>query len=235
MAKKKNLQDKPFPGFPKNIKGKFFRYPTILEKYWCTLEGSEQKVLDYILRQTYGWNKKYDPISLSQFSKGNGENTKGAGISETQAAVALKALEEKGFIKVRRKSRRTNVIHLKFDESANSQPLCSDEIKKLITLFEPVAGHRVADYLESESEIAALEELVEYHGYEKVENCISILRESNEEQYMPKIVSPRELRNKMPNLLAMISTMQMEHDRFWSVDVGVSKGKFVFPDIKNLQ
>lgn len=234
MSKKNASPGVQFPGFPKNIKGKFFRYPIILENYWCTLEGSEQKVLDYILRQTYGWNKKSDKISLSQFAKGNGKNTKGAGISETQAVAALKALEEKGYITVERKARKTNIIHLKFSDSVEESPRCRDEIKKLIMQFEPVAGHLVEDYLESEREISALEDLVTYHGYDKVMSCISILKESNEEQYMPTIVSPRDLRAKMPNLLSAIATMQMEHDRFWQVDTGTTKGKFDFSRINEL-
>lgn len=234
MAKRDTLQSEPFPGFPKNIKKGFFMYPTVLDNYWCTLEGSEQKVLDYILRQINGWGKKSDKISLSQFAKGNGKNTKGAGISETQAAAALKALELKGFITVERRARKTNIIRLKFDNTASDSPKCSDEIKKLILQFEPVANHLVKDYLESEREISALEELVDYYGYDKVMDCISVLQESNEEQYMPTIISPRDLRKKMPNLLSAIATMQTEHDRFWQVNVGTDRRKYDFTEIEKL-
>ncbi len=219
MARKKVQQNERFPGFPKSINRGFFRYPTILEKYWCDLEGSEQKVLDYILRQTKGWGKNFDKISLSQFAKGNGKNTKGAGISETQAAAALKALEVKGYITVERRARKTNVIHLKYDETVSDSPKCSDEIRELIMQFEPVANHLVKDYLEDEREISALEELVTYYGYHKVRDCISVLRDSNPEQYMPTIISPRDLRTKMPSLLSAIATMQIEHDTFWQVNL----------------
>lgn len=37
----------------------------------CLL-GSEYQVVFFVLRKTYGWNKKHDIISLTQFEKGTG-------------------------------------------------------------------------------------------------------------------------------------------------------------------
>lgn len=36
--------------------------------YQIRIPGEARQILDYIIRKTYGWNKKEDPISLSQFS-----------------------------------------------------------------------------------------------------------------------------------------------------------------------
>jgi len=36
------------------------------------IPGEARQVLDYILRQTYGWNEKEREISLAKFSKGTG-------------------------------------------------------------------------------------------------------------------------------------------------------------------
>lgn len=36
------------------------------------IPGQARQVLDFILRKTYGWNKKTDMISLSQFVEGTG-------------------------------------------------------------------------------------------------------------------------------------------------------------------
>ena len=215
-----------FPGFKKTRKGNFFMYPTILEKYWCSLKGSEQKVLDYILRQTYGFNKTSDRISLSQFAKGNGKNTLGAGISEAQAATALKSLEKMGFIKIIRRQRRINEIKLRFDESTKEPVRCSDEIKALIALFEPVAGYRVEEFVENANEFGALEEVVKYYGIELVRQCIESLPESNAEQYMPTIISPRDLKKKMPSLLAAIEVMQREHGTFRHIDTPSSRQRY---------
>lgn len=76
----------------------------MLEEYWHTLSGSEQKVLDFILRQTLGFRKRCDFIALSQFSKGIGgrSKNKGTGLSISQVRRAITKLEDKGFIVVTR-------------------------------------------------------------------------------------------------------------------------------------
>jgi DNA-binding transcriptional ArsR family regulator len=89
-------------------------YPNILAEYWRYLSGSEQKVLDFILRQTIGFQKISDRISLSQFTKGLGgrSTNKGTGLSLSQVRRALVKLEEKGFIRVERQYRIPSKIHL---------------------------------------------------------------------------------------------------------------------------
>jgi len=94
-----------FPGFPRNMEAEFWKYPRMLEGYWYLLTGIEQKLLDFILRQTIGWidtktgrRKKSDRISLSQFQTGIGKNNKGTGLSKNSVIKGLKGLIEKGFI-----------------------------------------------------------------------------------------------------------------------------------------
>jgi len=48
----KTNEEPVFPGFPRDIRGKYWPYPKIMDKYWHLLTGSEQKVLDFILRRT---------------------------------------------------------------------------------------------------------------------------------------------------------------------------------------
>ena len=91
-----------FPGFPPEKQT--WDFPTILNGYVHELTGSEFKVLWYILRHTYGWQKLKDKISREQFKKGIKKKDgkwldKGIGLSDAQITRALKALEEKGFIK----------------------------------------------------------------------------------------------------------------------------------------
>lgn len=216
-----------FPGFKKTRKGNFFMYPIILEKYWYSLKGSEQKVLDYILRQTYGFNKTSDKISLSQFAKGNGKNTLGAGISQAQAATSLKSLEKKGFIKIIRRPHRINEIRLRLDESSEEKNQCSEEMKALIALFEPVAGYHIQEFMENAKEFEALEKVVKYYGVGLVRQCIESLAESNAELYMPTITSPRALEKKMSNLLAAIAVMQREHGTFSHIDIPSTRPSYV--------
>jgi hypothetical protein len=95
--------DENFPGFELYYYKNFFIYPHLMQEYWHTMSGSEQKVMDFILRRTIGWRKIRDSISLSQFQNGanRGKNT-GTGLSISQIQRAIKGLEEKGFIKVLR-------------------------------------------------------------------------------------------------------------------------------------
>lgn len=94
-----------FPGFPSNLEKDFWKYPRLLDKYWYILTGTEQKVLDFILRQTIGWKdqtsgrlKKSDKISLSQFQYGVRNLNRGTGLSKGSIIKGLKGLESKGFI-----------------------------------------------------------------------------------------------------------------------------------------
>src|SRR3989344_1089235 len=92
-----------FTGFPKiGEPGTFWMYPKVMDQYWYTLSGSEQKVLDYLLRRTFGWQKPKDQVSIGQFAKGlNGRDT-GTGLSERAVIRALDMLEQRGFIKIQR-------------------------------------------------------------------------------------------------------------------------------------
>jgi phage replication O-like protein O len=58
------------------------------------LPGLERQCLDFILRKTYGWNKKSDIIPLSQFSEATG-------IKRQNCYRALKSLENKNIIVIK--------------------------------------------------------------------------------------------------------------------------------------
>jgi len=89
-----------FPGFPKEPAQNYWPYPKALNGWWHTLSGSEQKVLDYILRHTWGFKKSSDYISYSQFINGVENCDRGCGIvGPATLSKALKGLVEKGFIK----------------------------------------------------------------------------------------------------------------------------------------
>ena len=99
----KKADSNKFIGFPKiGEPGTFWMYPKVMDQYWYTLSGSEQKVLDYLLRRTFGWQKPKDQVSIGQFAKGlNGRDT-GTGLSERAVIRALDMLEQRGFIKIQR-------------------------------------------------------------------------------------------------------------------------------------
>lgn len=108
----------PFPGFRRVYIKNFFIYPNILEEYWRTMSSSEHLVLTFILRQTIGFRKECDYISLSQFSKGIGgaSRNRGTGLSISQVRRAIDGLERKGFIRVTRFRNRPSKFCLVFEK-----------------------------------------------------------------------------------------------------------------------
>ena len=103
---------KQFLGFPeKRRAGNFWCYPKVACLYWYELVGSEQKVLDCILRHTWGFDRSSDRISLTQLQNGVGKIHNGTGLSRKQIVRALRSLEQKGFI-TSVKSSRTNEYSL---------------------------------------------------------------------------------------------------------------------------
>jgi len=106
-----------FPGFPRELEKSYWQFPTIINGHAHSLTGAEFKVLWYILRHTFGWQKTTDRLSLSQICNGikkrNGEHfDKGTGLSKPWVIKATKTLERKGFIKVKRSKGKSNEITL---------------------------------------------------------------------------------------------------------------------------
>ena len=108
-----------FPGFPKNLNGKYWTYPKVMDSFWHQLSGSEQKVLDFIMRRTIGWGKIEDRISLSQFKNGikkrDGSWTeRGTGLKKDETIInATRKLEELGFINIRKQGRKIRIYVLR--------------------------------------------------------------------------------------------------------------------------
>jgi hypothetical protein len=122
MGDKKEKID--FPGFSYwDSRKQFLKYPMILQEYWHQMTGSEQKVLDFIIRQTFGWRKQSDTIALKQFTDGIKKN-RGTGLSRSQVKRAISGLEKKGFIEVERRNRRPSKFTLRVsDEAKNDRKL----------------------------------------------------------------------------------------------------------------
>ena len=74
-----------------------------------TLSDSEQLVFLRIYRQTIGWKKEWDKISLSQFQRMTG-------IGKDRIIWAIVELEKKELIEVIRVGTRTNQYRIKLEE-----------------------------------------------------------------------------------------------------------------------
>ena len=128
-------KNEKFPGFPPEPKENFWQYPRCLNGYLHQLSGSEEKVLHYIVRHTWGYKKTADRISLKQFKYGiknrkTGQWTdKGTGIKHTATLLkALKGLEEKGFVIVTKKSGKTTEYSLKVVQEVNTPYSRSEQV-----------------------------------------------------------------------------------------------------------
>ena len=92
-----------FPGFLPPTTN-FTRVPDVVfDRLLADLGGSEFKLLCYIIRHTWGYDKTTDAIALSQFQKGittkeGRQVDKGVGIAEKTILRCLKSLKAKGVI-----------------------------------------------------------------------------------------------------------------------------------------
>ena len=104
-----------FPGFPPE--GQYWQFPTIINGFVDQLSGSEFKILWYILRHTYGFQKSSDKISIPQIMRGirkrSGEILDvGTGIKHRgTVVVALKKLEKLGFIRSVKRTGKTTEFY----------------------------------------------------------------------------------------------------------------------------
>lgn len=90
------------------------------------LSGAELKIVMYIVRRTYGFKKTSDSISVSQITTGirtkdGRQLDRGTGLTKKTALKAIKTLEEKGLIAVKRVKtedgyNEVNVYSLRFRE-----------------------------------------------------------------------------------------------------------------------
>lgn len=137
-------EHKVFPGYGHHeVVDQFFKYPMILEKYWYTLTGAEQKVLTFILRKTYGWQKQSDKISLSQFTDGDSTGF-GTGLSRSHVKRVIESLEERNFIKVTRYDHQPSLFELPLNEEGIA---IVKEKKDKLDNFNARAHQAAASYL----------------------------------------------------------------------------------------
>ncbi|MGH9856816.1 MAG: hypothetical protein ACRD4B_03130, partial [Acidobacteriota bacterium] len=122
-----------FTGFPPEPATNYWPYPKALNGWWKALTPSEQKVLDYLLRHTWGYKKVQDAIAISQFANGiikrDGSILDGGtGLrDERTIRKALKGLEEKGFIIRTDVVGKESIFALRIDPSHEMTPPTSHD------------------------------------------------------------------------------------------------------------
>ncbi len=196
-----------FPGFKPNYSKGYFKYPIEMESYWHLLTGSEQKVLDFILRQTIGFQKMEDEISLSQFVGGIGKKNKGSGVSRSQIQRCLVSLQEKDFIEVKYRKFKTNLIKLVLDEDDDSVigDYEDESVDEFIQMFEHISPHRVDEFLKSKAQRNAITNLLTHYSEEELEECLQKVIQYKGEPYFPVIATPVDLGNKIASFLLCLN------------------------------
>lgn len=113
-----------FEGF---LRPNFTQVPNpVIDQLMPILSEAEFKVLMYIVRRTFGFDKDYDAISLSQMTDGITTRDgrvldKGTGLSKSSVRRGVSGLQEKGVIVVRKVRNEdgeyeTNVYSLRFQD-----------------------------------------------------------------------------------------------------------------------
>lgn len=139
---------KKFPGFPASLEKAYWQFPTIINGYIHILTGAEFKVLWYVLRHTFGWQKSADRISISQICEGikkkNGECLdKGTGLSRYWAMKSLNSLEKKGFIFLTKQPGSATIVSLNITGKESLPVKKIDQSRKLTRTGQesrPVTG-----------------------------------------------------------------------------------------------
>jgi len=112
--------------------------------------GEARQVLDFILRKTYGWHKKEDPISLTQFEKATG--LKRANVVRSLKTLLRMNIIYKGSINLDTPSINndtTNIQVYGFQKDFDSWRVVSKQIPSIITDTEGSikSGKRVVSEL----------------------------------------------------------------------------------------
>ena len=215
-----------FRGFKRDYKEGYFKYPNELEQYWYLLSGAEQKLLDFILRRTIGFQKLEDRISISQFVTGVGKKSNGTGVSKSQVQRSLRGLVDKGFISTERQGYQTRLVKLtlRIEEQNNQEAkkddaAAPDHVAYLISLFRGLAPHLVDKYLIEKKQIQAMERLLKHYDSAQIEEFIQASEYASGKEYAPTISSPSELEQKLPKLRSYFSRLQShkEDDRYGNI------------------
>jgi len=210
-----------FPGFPPEPVTNYWPFPKALNGWWHALSPVEQKVLDYILRHTWGYKKSADAIAHSQFMYGITKRDgtivdTGTGIKNKKTIrKALKGLEQKGFIQSKPVIGEQTIYELTINPSQEMAPVPKVGITPL-----PDNGSRVP----SQSLVPTIKDITI-----KNNNTIPVSRDTKNtfKKEIGVIIShlANKLGCKFPNYgkqakytKSMLGTGYTEEDITWAID-----------------
>ena len=190
------IESERFPGFPPEMRKNFWMYPRMMDNHWHGLSGSEQKVIDFILRRTWGYEKSFDYISISQFNRGGGKLGGGTGLSQRQVITAVKALEQKGYITVEKRLGHTNKYSLVVQEVHRGS---EEKVPSSGAVSAPPSSEEITHTIDNIPIDRAIEKIYGY--YKSLVIPTTRLRKLDREKIKQRLreFHPRELVQAMKN------------------------------------
>lgn len=196
-----------------------------------SLLGAEYQLLFLLLRKTYGYQKKEDIISLSQFQKGTGLSR--PTVVKTLKNLIIRRMIVKICLPGARISFKFNknydewvvntsklvkgrwvaskdvltetskhvLTHKRKKENTKENTAQGAEISAIINLFKEV-NPSYQRLFGMPPQRAAAGRLLAAHGREKLESMIAFLPKSNATKYAPTITTPSQFETKLGDLIA---------------------------------
>jgi len=204
----------------------------ILEQVVKTpLLGAEYQVLFFVLRKTYGYQKKEDIISLSQFQKGTNlsrptvvKAIKNLVVRRMLVKVSLpdtkisfrfnkdydtwvvntsKLVKGKWLASkhVLTETSKDVLTHKRKKERTKESTAQSAEVSEVINLFKEV-NPSYQRLFGMPPQRLAVERLLKTHGKEKLISMVAFLPKSNASRFAPTITTPSQFEAKLGELIA---------------------------------
>ena len=194
-----------------------------------SLLGSEFQVIFFIIRKTYGFQKKSDVISLTQFEKGTGLSrptvvktiknlvmrnmvVKSALLGD-KISFSFNKDYEKWVVKPAKlvkhrdksslarltESSKARLTHKRNKEITKEKSVHSPLGAEIIKLFE-VVNPACKKMYNNTTQRKASDDLINTYSFEEVSKVIAILPKTNKTPYFPSITTPKQLWEKYQSL-----------------------------------
>lgn len=201
----------------------------ILEELsFAGINGSEYRVLLVVIRKTYGFNKKKDRISLSQFQlftnmnrpqavrtlqslvskrillKENGSYSFNKNWEEWVVCKRIPSIQKDTTASIQldtKSSIQLDTYKRKKDNITKDMPEQSSGIPLIIDLFKEI-NPAYKKWYGNTTQRKAVANLLERNGMEQLQKVIALLPKTNKMQYLPTITTPLQLEDKWASLEA---------------------------------
>lgn len=189
------------------------------------ITGSEFRIALFVIRKTYGYNKKKDKISISQFQKSTKMNHKQA-VRTIKTLVSKQILLKENGVYTFNKNWEEWVVSKRTPSVQTDTPPVSNRTPKVVSKrtptkerkkgiqkkggFAPIGAEIIKaftlvdpknkTYYNNTTQRSACDFLLEEFGLDTVLKRISVLPKTNKVPYFPTITSPYELKEKWQKL-----------------------------------